>query len=127
MTLQSHAHSIDTYPTQSEMDLQHLSTGQLEDLIHQARARLAVLHQTRIVELREKVQTLIAEHGVPFDEVFPTAKRVLVNRHARPARYRNPNNPRETWSGIGRPPFWVREAKQKGKTMEQLRIAPVAN
>lgn len=54
-------------------------------------------------------------------------KHLLSIRRARPVRYRNPDNPRETWSGIGRSPLWVRDAKQKGKTMEQLRIAPAAN
>jgi DNA-binding protein H-NS len=122
MTLQSLAHPIDTHATQTEVDLQHLSTGQLEDLVYQARVQLLVLHKARIAELRGKVKALIAEHGIPFDEVFPTAK-----RRAPPARYENPDDPRETWSGIGRPPLWVRDAKLKGKTMEQLRIAPAAN
>lgn len=126
MTLQSPAHPIGTHAAQTAVDLQHLSTGQLEDLVHQARAQLAVLHQAHVAELRGKVQALIAEHGLAFDEVFPAGKGLLAKRRTQPARYRNPENPRETWSGIGRSPLWVTDAKQKGKTMEQLRIAPVA-
>lgn len=36
-------------------------------------------------------------------------------------RYRNPDNPSQTWSGRGRRPRWVREAEAKGLTLEDLR------
>ncbi len=28
-------------------------------------------------------------------------------KSARPAKYRNPSNPEQTWTGLGKPPAWV--------------------
>lgn len=38
-------------------------------------------------------------------------------------KYRNPENPAETWAGRGRPPKWVQAALQQGQTLEDLAIA----
>ena len=38
-------------------------------------------------------------------------------------RYRNPDNPEQTWSGRGRRPRWVHEAEAAGRSLDDLRIA----
>jgi DNA-binding protein H-NS len=37
-------------------------------------------------------------------------------------KFRNPDNPAETWSGRGRRPRWVVEQLRSGKRMEDLQI-----
>jgi DNA-binding protein H-NS len=37
-------------------------------------------------------------------------------------KYRNPDNPAETWSGRGRPPKWVQAALDKGQPLSALAI-----
>jgi DNA-binding protein H-NS len=37
-------------------------------------------------------------------------------------KFRNPDNPAETWSGRGRQPHWVVEQLRLGKRMEELKI-----
>ena len=37
-------------------------------------------------------------------------------------KYRNPNNKKETWSGRGRTPLWVRDYLKNGKKIEDLAI-----
>jgi DNA-binding protein H-NS len=37
-------------------------------------------------------------------------------------KFRNPDNPAETWSGRGRQPRWVAEQLRSGKRMEDLQI-----
>ena len=37
-------------------------------------------------------------------------------------KFRNPDNPGETWSGRGRQPRWVVEQLTLGKRMEELKI-----
>ena len=51
-------------------------------------------------------------------------RRPSAKGRAQLARQRNPDTPRETWSGLGQQPLWTKDAKQKSKSMEQLRIAP---
>lgn len=47
-----------------------------------------------------------------------------ASRAAAPAKYRNPKNQDETWSGRGRKPQWVVDALAGGATLESLQIAP---
>jgi DNA-binding protein H-NS len=37
-------------------------------------------------------------------------------------KFRNPNNPSETWSGRGRSPHWVVELIASGGSLEEVRI-----
>ena len=37
-------------------------------------------------------------------------------------KFRNPDNPAETWSGRGRSPRWVNQQLSLGKRMEELKI-----
>ena len=37
-------------------------------------------------------------------------------------KFRNPDNPAETWAGRGRQPRWVAEQLRSGKRMEDLQI-----
>jgi DNA-binding protein H-NS len=38
------------------------------------------------------------------------------------ARYRNPDNKVQTWSGRGKRPLWLNAAIAAGKTLDDLRI-----
>ena len=42
------------------------------------------------------------------------------------AKYRNPDNPDETWSGRGRQPKWVQAAISHGRRLEDLAIPAAA-
>lgn len=46
------------------------------------------------------------------------------SRAPAPDKYRNPKNPKEVWSGRGRPPKWVSDATKAGATLESLLIQP---
>ncbi len=37
-------------------------------------------------------------------------------------KYRNPENPEQTWTGLGMKPRWVRALLEQGKTMDDLLI-----
>lgn len=39
-----------------------------------------------------------------------------------PPKYRSMDDPDRTWSGRGRPPFWIKEAQEKGIDIETMRI-----
>ena len=44
-------------------------------------------------------------------------------RGAVPPKYRNPDNPAETWAGRGLKPRWITAALKSGKKLEQFAIA----
>ena len=39
-----------------------------------------------------------------------------------PAKYANPEDPTQTWSGRGRKPIWVHESLEAGKSLETFEI-----
>lgn len=41
-------------------------------------------------------------------------------------RYRHPDNPGMAWTGRGKPPRWVTEWVQSGKSLEALRVPGAA-
>ena len=63
-------------------------------------------------EALSQIRTLVKEYDLTFDEVM-TAIRVHAKRGKAPALYRNPGNPRQTWSGKGEAPNWYTKAKDK--------------
>ena len=75
------------------------------------------------------------EHGFTLDELMslmgsPRGRRrnaaEAVERSPGPAgepRFRNPDNPDQTWSGRGRRPRWVHEAEAAGRRLEDMRIS----
>jgi hypothetical protein len=44
------------------------------------------------------------------------------HRHPPVAKYVNPKNPSEKWSGRGRPPKWARQMKARGQKLVQLHL-----
>jgi DNA-binding protein H-NS len=89
----------------------------------------------RLLALRDQIDTLLAER-------ITTERQQLADRLARldrysgkgatgsahkplPAKYCNPDNPRETWAGRGRIPRWMEPALKAGKTKEDFLIEKV--
>jgi DNA-binding protein H-NS len=97
------------------VDIKNLSQTQLADLIAKAQSRQSELQKEKVTRLREKVFALIKEEGLTFDDVFgkaaPKSKRAGV---AVAAKYRNPADAEQTWSGRGKRPRWFNDALKAG-------------
>ena len=73
----------------------------------------------------------VREHGFTLAELTPFVAQVPGRGRRRGAaegaanapRYRNPENPEQTWSGRGRRPRWVHEAEAAGRSLDDLRSA----
>ena len=64
-------------------------------------------------------EALADEKGAKKKSKAPKAKR---NGPKAPAKYRNPNDPKQTWTGRGRRPAWFVSAMADGKTEKDLAI-----
>jgi DNA-binding protein H-NS len=89
----------------------------------------------RLWDLREEVSTalaakLIAEKIVLEDRLRKLNGQTQVDQIGKARRsyptvfpkYRNPNQPSETWTGRGKQPRWLAAALKSGKRLDDFRI-----
>lgn len=102
-------------------NLKKLSPAQLQEIIQKAQARLADTRDEQIVKFRAKVVGEMKSNGFTFDEIFG-------GNHARrlmKAKFANPANPAQTWSGHGKRPRWFVDATSAGMDEESLLLENV--
>lgn len=105
------------------VDIKNLSHNQLNELIAKAQSRQTELRREKVSKLREKINALIKAEGFTFDDVFgaraPKSKRAGTTVAA---KYRNPDDAEQTWSGRGKRPHWFNEALKAGKKESDLLV-----
>ena len=92
------------------IDISGLNIDQLTDLVGKAQAEMASRERQRRKDLRSELERRVSADGYKLGDIFPElgpASGSAARRQKRPAKYRNPQNPDDTWSGIGRTPKWV--------------------
>lgn len=102
------------------IDLNKLSLKELKDLQSQVAKAIASFEDRKkkeaLAELEEKARAL----GFSLAELTGTA--VTRKRAPATAKYANPANHSETWSGRGRKPRWFEAALKEGKTAQDLAV-----
>lgn len=103
------------------MDLNALSLKELRDLQSQVAKAIASFEDRRkrqaLAELDEKAR----EMGFSLAELLGTAP-TTRKRSPAVAKYANPADKSDTWSGRGRKPRWFAAALAAGKSPEDLAI-----
>lgn len=103
-----------------DLDLNKMSLKELKDLHSQVAKAISGYEDRRkreaLAELEEKAKTM----GFSLAELTG----VTAGRKRSPsvAKYANPADQTDTWSGRGRKPRWFSEALAKGKKPEDLAI-----
>ena len=120
------------------IDLENLSAKQLEAVIARAKKRQDALKQRKpIAAVRKKLVALAKADGYTIAELFGDAANAKPEPAKRAARksakgrvlgkvapkYRNPDNPKETWSGRGMHPRWLAEQVRRGKSAADFLIS----
>lgn len=108
---------------EQKIDISKLSLEQLQDLVPAAQERIAELEEEQRKQALDKVEAAAAEVGMTPAQLlkhFGVGK--AVKKPVKP-KYRNPDNPDETWTGRGRKPEWVAAWLKDGKELAELEIA----
>jgi len=101
-------------------DLSNFSMAQLRDLQTQVAEQIKAREKDEIARARQQILALAQSVGLPLDQIMKGGqeKKPVV------ARYRNPEDSAQVWTGRGRQPKWVKEYLEKpGNTLESLLIA----
>ncbi|MCC7684802.1 H-NS family nucleoid-associated regulatory protein [Janthinobacterium sp. FW305-128] len=103
------------------VDISKMSIPQLQELQKSITQQIKVQQANELSSARGQVQKLAESLGISVAELIGSTKNGKVKNPSGsvPARYRNPDDPTQTWTGRGRQPNWI---KSSGKTLEELLI-----
>ena len=111
----------------ASIDLERLDIEQLTKLLGKAQAEISACEKQNRKDLRAELERRVASDGYKMAEIFPELGSASSNssRRKRPAKYRDPQNPDQTWSGIGRTPKWVQAIlDERGIDMAAFKSIP---
>jgi DNA-binding protein H-NS len=122
------------------IDITGLSAKELDALINQAKKRKSTLSRRKpIAAVRRRLTDMARAEGYTIAELFGGA--AVARSAAKPAgtakprkttkgyklgkvapKYRNPDNPAETWAGRGQQPKWMASRIAQGRKLEDFLI-----
>jgi len=105
------------------IDLNIFNHNQLNELIEHAKVRQAELAKETLSALRERIEAMIKQEGYSLEDVFGgRGKRGKKSASPVAAKFRNPANAEQTWSGRGKRPGWFHEALAAGRKEADMLI-----
>lgn len=101
------------------IDLEELSLKELKQLQKDVDAAIRNFKDRERRKALAEVEAFARDRGLTQADLKALLGR---SRGGLPAKYADPNNPSQTWSGRGRRPRWVEAALADGKALEDLAI-----
>ena len=101
-------------------DLEEFSVEDLKKLQKTVVKAIATFDERRKKAALAELEAKAREMGYSLAEL--TAAKGTVSKSAGIAKYRNPENPEQTWTGKGRRPAWFLAAIEAGKSAEDLAV-----
>jgi DNA-binding protein H-NS len=95
-------------PKSDDLDLnqfKELPLEQLQDMMSKVQGLVDKRMEAKKKEALRKIRDIVKDQELSFDEVV-NAIRTSAKRGKAPPIYRNPEKPRQTWSGKGEAPDW---------------------
>lgn len=120
------------------INIDSLSPRELDALISQAKKRRTTLSKRKpIATVRNKLTQLARAEGYSIQELFGAgataakgagratkgvAKKAGKSTGKVAPKYRNPDNPAETWTGRGKQPRWLAAHTGSGRSLDEFAI-----
>ena len=98
-----------------------LSYAELLDLQNRIEEAIEAKRAEEQAAIREQAAKIAAEAGFSLDEIV--SRKGMDRRWGKiAAKYRNPKDASQTWSGRGRKPNWLVAELEKGRKLESFEI-----
>jgi DNA-binding protein H-NS len=98
-------------------ELARMSLKDLRILRERVEAAIAEREKLERADVRAKASEMASKAGFNVDDLFGGGRR--PKRGSAAVKFRNPENPSQTWTGRGRRPDWITKA---GGDIERFRI-----
>ncbi len=103
-----------------KINLQALSFDELKQLALDMDAEATRRQEEDKKRFLQEAQVIATRYGVSVETFLnPVGKE---KKERAPAKYQNPNNSKQTWTGKGRQPTWIKELVAGGGTLEEVAI-----
>lgn len=102
-----------------DLDLNDLSFAELKQLQKDVDKAIGTFETRRRSEAKAELETRAKELGFSLAELLEGP---AVRKRASVAKYRNPADPSQTWTGRGRKPGWIAQALAQGKSIDDFEI-----
>jgi DNA-binding protein H-NS len=103
--------------------LEKMTYAQLAELRGRVDAAMEAAKAAEKGKLRTEMEAMAVKAGLSLSEVVGRRGRRPKATGSKVApKYRNPQNPEETWAGRGRQPRWVVAALKRGRKLESFLI-----
>lgn len=105
-------------------DISKLSVEELKRLQVEAEALIVNKKDQAIEDAYDQIVAIADGLGFSIEELLELGeqKRKKTTRKAVEPRYRNKNNPEDTWTGRGKQPRWLVAELEKGAKLEDFLI-----
>ncbi|PWF44017.1 H-NS histone family protein [Massilia glaciei] len=101
-------------------DLSKLSLTDLRTLESQVQEALKTHHFLAISKAREQILHIAQSSGLSVADIVATKAPKRAKSAPVAAKYRNPDDASQTWSGRGRQPLWVKALLEAGNSLGEL-------
>ena len=108
----------------ASVNIDKLSLKDLVDLEAKVKKALALARDRERAELKKKMADLAETHGFSVAELFGATRGrgPDKNKSVGIAKYANPENKADTWTGRGRKPNWLVDRLKKGSKLADFEI-----
>jgi DNA-binding protein H-NS len=105
------------------MDLEQMDMDELRRLIKAATAEIERRRKADKKKTIQEIKRLIQGRGYNLEELLgaPTSRK-NGGAKEKNVRYRHPEDPDKTWTGMGRKPVWLKEWIESGRSLDELRL-----
>jgi len=110
--------------TIEQMGLEKLTIVDLKAIVARAEDLIAEKVEAEKLNLLAEFQEKAASRGIDLSELLmPSLTRKMKRKTvSTQAKYRNPEDHTQTWSGRGKMPVWIREKIEAGANKEDFAI-----
>ena len=103
----------------ASVNVDRMSLKELLELEAKLDKAIATARERERSEVKQKIEAIIQNAGFSMSELFGGRSSPIKGRTV-PAKYVNPANPAETWTGRGRKPRWLTAKLDKGAKLEDF-------
>ena len=113
----------------AKTDLSNYNLAELKGLQFDIEKEIKSRQQDEVKKARERILAIAQDVGVPVKALLSAAgagrkgaAKAGAAAQQGQARFRNPSDDAQTWTGRGRKPKWIADALSGGKSLDDFRI-----